>query len=291
MSVKKSSQRGLGRGLDSLIPIDNDSSTGAADLKDRLVNIPTSQIVPNPLQPRQTFSDDSLADLAKSIEEHGIIQPLVVTKVESGYELVAGERRLRAAKAVGLQEVPAIVRDGKKMKKLEIAIIENIQRDNLSVLDEARAYQRLMQDFSISQDDVARKVGKSRSAVANKLRLLNLPVEVKRALNSGQISEGHARALLGLDSQEKMLMVFGLIIARKLSVRETEARVNEALTGKTMTIREEDVDPNIIHLEAELRNIIGAKVQIKSKKKGGSLVIDYNSLEDMERIVNFFIKK
>lgn len=290
MSVKKSSQRGLGRGLDSLIPTDNFSSESKAQ-GERLANIPADMIKPNPMQPRQNFKDDSLAELADSIREHGIIQPLIVTKADGGYELVAGERRLRAAKVVGLEEVPAVVRDAHEMKKLELAIIENVQRDSLNVLDEARGYQKLMQDFSLSQEDVAKKVGKSRSAVANKVRLLSLPVEVKRSLNSGQISEGHGRALLALTDPEKVLMVFGLIIAKKLSVRETEQRVREVLSGKTMTIHKDDIDPNIIHLENELKNIIGTKVQIKSKKKGGSLIISYGSSEDMDRIISFFTKR
>jgi len=290
MSVKKSSQRGLGRGLDALIPTDDFSSESKTQ-GERLASIPTGMIKPNPMQPRQNFKDESLSELSESIREHGIIQPLIVTKIDGGYELVAGERRLRAAKVVGLEEVPAVIRDAHEMKKLELAIIENVQRDSLNVLDEARGYQRLMQDFSLSQDDVAKKVGKSRSAVANKVRILSLPVEVKRALNAGQISEGHGRALLALNDPEKILMIFGLIMARKLSVRETEKKINEVMTGKTLNIQKDDVDPNIIHLENELKDIIGTRVQIKSKKKGGSLIIDYSSSEDMERILHFFLKK
>lgn len=286
MSVK--GNRGLGRGLDALIPTDGTSGSSNVSSKPEgsLVNVPTNSIRPNSQQPRQTFSDESLADLANSIQEHGIIQPLVVIRADDGYELVAGERRLRASKVIGLKEVPVIIRSAKELKKLELALVENIQRDNLNVLDEARGYKRLMDEFSISQEDVAKKMGKSRSAVANKIRLLDLPVEVKRAINAGQISEGHGRALLGLDSQEQILMLCGLIIARKLSVRETEQKVNEVLSGQKISKSDKkEKDPNILELERQLRESIGAKVKIRNKRNGGSIVIDYTSPEELERIL------
>ncbi len=289
MSVKNQSSRGLGRGLDALIPM-SDDQVSENQAKERLVNVPVSSVQPNPMQPRQTFGDESLADLARSIKEHGIIQPLIVTKAENGYELVAGERRLRAAKVVGLDEVPVIVRDAEALKKLEIALIENVQRDNLNVIEEALGYQKLMQDFSLTQDDVARKVGKSRSQIANRIRLLGLPVEAKRALNNEQISEGHARALLGLDSTEQILLLLGLIIARKLSVRETEKKVNEALSGQKIKPDKKGIDPNIVQIEKELRDAVGAKVTIRAKRKGGSIVIDYNSQEEMDKIIGLLRK-
>ncbi|MDO8507986.1 MAG: ParB/RepB/Spo0J family partition protein [bacterium] len=286
MSVKGS--RGLGRGLDALIPTNSTSQSSNVSGKPEgsLINVPTNSIRPNSQQPRQTFGDESLADLASSIQEHGIIQPLVVVKVEDGYELVAGERRLRAAKVIGLKEVPVIIRSAKELKKLELAMVENIQRDNLNVLDEARGYKRLMDEFSLSQEDVARKMGKSRSAVANKIRLLDLPVEVKRAINAGQISEGHGRALLGLDNPEQILMLCGLIIARKLSVRETEQKVNEVLSGQKISRSDKkEKDPNVLDLEKQLRESIGARVKIRSKRNGGSIVIDYTSQQELERIL------
>lgn len=291
MSVK--GNRGLGRGLDALIPTNDTSQSSNVSGKpeDSLVNVPTNSIRPNSQQPRQTFNDESLADLANSIQEHGIIQPLVVVKADDGYELVAGERRLRAAKVINLKEVPVIIRSAKELKKLELALVENIQRDNLNVLDEARGYKRLMDEFSLSQEDVAKKMGKSRSAVANKIRLLDLPVEVKRAINSGQISEGHGRALLGLDNQEQILMLCGLIIARKLSVRETEQKVNEILSGLKIKSDKKEKDPNILDLEKQLRESIGAKVKIRSKRNGGSIVIDYTSQEELARVLNLLMKK
>lgn len=286
MSVK--GQRGLGRGLDALIPTDDNLNVKTRDSGEKLIHVPTNSIVPNSMQPRQTFSDESLADLAQSIQEHGIIQPLIVVPSEDGYELIAGERRLRAAKIVNLSEVPVIIRDAEKLKKLELSLVENIQRDNLNVIEEALAYQKLIQDFSLTQEDVARRVGKSRSSITNKIRLLDLPMEAKRALNTGQISEGHGRALLGLASQEQILMLCGLIIARKLSVRETEKKVNEILAGGSIKKDKVEVDPNILQLEKEFREKIGAKVKIRSKRDGGSIVIDYTSPEELERILGFF---
>ncbi len=290
MSVNKNqTSRGLGRGLDALIPTDDLSSTSTpTDSKEKLTNVPTHTIKPNSQQPRQTFNDESLADLARSIEEHGIIQPLIVVPAENGYELIAGERRLRAAKVINLPEVPVIIRDAKELKKLELALVENVQRDNLNVIEEALAYQKLMQDFSLTQEDVAKKVGKSRSLVANKVRLLTLPVEVKRAINMGQISEGHGRTLLGLDNVEQILLLLGLIIARKLSVRETERKVNEILSGQKIKTEKKEADPNVAQIEKELREKIGSKVQIRNKKKGGQVVIDYTSQEELDKILGFF---
>ncbi len=288
MSVK--GQRGLGRGLDALIPTDDNLNVKTKASGERLMHVPTNSIIPNSQQPRQTFGDESLADLAQSIQEHGIIQPLIVVPAEDGYELIAGERRLRAAKVINLEEVPVIVRNAEELKKLELALVENVQRDNLNVIEEALAYQKLMQDFSLTQDDVAKRVGKSRSVVANKIRLLSLPVDVKRAINSSQISEGHGRALLGLESQEQIVMLCGLIIARKLSVRETEKKVNEVLAGGSIKKDKVEADPNVEKLEKELRDKIGARVQIRSKRNGGSIVIDYSSQEELERILSFLKK-
>lgn len=289
MPVNNQNSRGLGRGLDALIPTDDLSSTSTATgSKEKLTNVPTHSIKPNSQQPRQTFNDESLADLARSIEEHGIIQPLIVVPADNGYELIAGERRLRAAKVINLLEVPVIIRDAKELKKLELALVENVQRDNLNVIEEALAYQKLMQDFSLTQEDVAKKVGKSRSLVANKVRLLTLPVEVKRAINMGQISEGHGRTLLGLDNVEQILLLLGLIIARKLSVRETEKKVNEILSGQRIKIEKKETDPNVAQIEKQLRDKIGSKVQIRNKKKGGQVVIDYTSSEELDKILGFF---
>ncbi len=288
MSVKNS--RGLGRGLDALIPIGNDNVSTSDKPEGNFLNVPVNSIEPNPVQPRQTFNDESLADLAESIKENGIIQPLIVVKSGSGYELIAGERRLRAAKVLGLSEVPVIVRDGKELKKLELALVENIQRDNLNAIEEALAYQKLMGELSLTQEEVAGRVGKSRSQIANKIRLLSLPVEIKRALNTGQISEGHARALLAIINTEQQILLLGLIISRKLSVRETEKKVSEVISGQKLKKDKVESDPDVAQIEKELSETLGSKVTIRPKRKGGSITINYDSDEDRERIIGFFMK-
>ncbi len=288
MSVKNS--RGLGRGLDALIPTGNDSTSSGDKPEGNFINVAVNLIDPNPVQPRQTFNDESLADLAESIKENGIIQPLVVIKSGGGYELIAGERRLRAAKVLGLSEVPVIVRDGNELRKLELALVENIQRDNLNAIEEALAYQKLMDELSLTQEDVAKRVGKSRSQIANKIRLLGLSVEIKRALNTSQISEGHARALLAIPNTEDQILLLGLIISRKLSVRETEKKVSEVLSGQKLKKDKVEPDPDVVRIEKELREAIGSKVSIRPKRKGGSITINYDSDEDRERIISILKK-
>lgn len=280
-------KRGLGRGLDALIPLQDDFHRGLEEV----TKVPIEEIKPNPLQPRKTFDEESLEQLSLSIKENGIIQPLIVTRREdsSSYELVAGERRLRAAKKAGLTEVPVIVKEAAELKKLEMAIVENVQRENLNAIEEAAGYRELIQKFSLSQEVVAKKVGKSRSAITNKLRLLVLPIEVQKSIREGQISEGHGRALLGLDGTEKILVVFKEVIAKKLSVRDTEHLVARLLR-KPLSSGEVREDPNILSLEKELREVIGCKVTLKQRKRGGSLIISYTSAEDLERIVGYFAK-
>ena len=275
-------KRGLGRGLDALIPLEDEYS----DHENQVKNIPVNLVKPNPHQPRKTFDEESLNQLAQSIRENGIIQPLIVTRVGDYYELVAGERRLRASKKVGLTEVPVILRDAEDLKKLEMAIVENVQRDNLNAIEEAAGYRELIQNFSISQEDVAKKVGKSRSAITNKIRLLTLPIEVQKAIRSGEISEGHGRALLSLENTEKILGAFKEILKKKLSVRETESLSGRPKKDlKTQVLTE---DPNVKTLENQLREMIGCKVAIRPKKEGGTLTINYSSSEDLERIIKYF---
>ncbi|KKR28254.1 MAG: parB-like protein partition protein [candidate division CPR2 bacterium GW2011_GWD1_39_7] len=204
--------KGLGRGLESLIP-----TTGQIEktigLKPSDINeVPIEKVVANPNQPRYTFDEDALSELAESIKTHGIIQPLIATKNGDKYELIAGERRLRAAKIANFKTVPIIVRTYDEQQKLEIAIIENIQRHNLNPLEEAMAFQRLQDDFNLTQEEVSKKMGKSRSAVANTLRLLNLPVEIKRGLVDGKITEGHARAILSVDDPQKRMDLYNQIL-------------------------------------------------------------------------------
>lgn len=250
----------------------------------KIEEIEVALISPNPFQPRKVFEQQALKELADSIKEHGVIQPLVVTKTPIGYELVVGERRFRASQLAGLKFVPAIIK--KEMvdqTKLEVALIENIQRKELNPIEEAQAYERLMKTFNLTQDQVAKKVGKSRPAVANTVRLLNLPAEIQRGVVEGKIAEGHARAILGLTDPEKMLLMYKMVLEHNLNVRQVEAKVRELTTKRQM----DGVapDPKLMALESELRGKLGTQVKIQRQGKGGKILIDFFSDEDLDEII------
>lgn len=279
--------RGLGKGLGALLP----------DLEEELnqgpqMEVDINLITPNPYQPRREFSTEKLAELAESIKTHGIIQPLVVRQVNGNYQLIAGERRLRASKLAGLTVVPIVIKEMSEQSMMEVAIVENIQRENLSPIEEAEAYRRLMNEFYLTQDDIAKKVGKSRPAIANTLRLLNLPREVQGDLASGTLTMGHARALLALKTAEEQKNIWAQIQLQQLSVRETEElirKLNEppTVSRETNSPKSENQtrrDPNIATLEEEFQHILGTKVTIKTKGSGGKIEIDYYSDEEFERI-------
>lgn len=280
--------RGLGRGLGALLP----------DLEEEIKEGPQQEldinlIAPNPYQPRREFSNEKLAELAESIKTHGIIQPLVVRQVDGQYQLIAGERRLRAAKLAGMTQVPVVIKEISEQSMMEVAIVENIQRENLNPIEEAEAYRRLMNEFYLTQDDIAKKVGKSRPAIANTLRLLNLPREVQGDLASGTLTMGHARALLALKSPEEQKNIWVQIQLQQLSVRETEELIRK-LNEPSVVSREtksskpshtSERDPNILLIEEELQQVLGTKVTIREKGSGGKIEIDYYSPEEFERIL------
>lgn len=249
------------------------------------LEVPVEKIVPNPHQPRIYFDEAKLEELSESIREHGILQPLIVGLAGSGYELIAGERRLQAAKRVGLKTVPVIVRDVTEQEKLELAIIENIQRHNLNPIEEAKAYLRLQGEFGLQQEAVAKKMGKSRSSVANTLRLLHLPVEIQRAVAEGKISEGHAKALLAIENPEKQRAVFDLIIREELTVRETELKVRSISVRPHMR-NTPVLDAGIVERTERLTQLLGTKVKIAPSGKGGKVVIEYYSPEDLEGLLH-----
>jgi ParB family transcriptional regulator, chromosome partitioning protein len=251
----------------------------------QIQEIEVSKIVPNPFQPRKVFEPNSLKELSDSIKEHGVIQPLVVIQTASGYELVVGERRFRASQLAGLTKVPAIIKT--KMvdqTKLEVALIENIQRKELNPIEEAQAYDRLMKTFHLTQDQVAKKVGKSRPAVANTIRLLNLPAEVQRAISEEKITEGHGRALLGLADSEKIILLYRLTIEQNLNVRQVEAKVRELTIRKQMDAAAPD--PKLIALEGELRGKLGTQVKIQRQGHGGKITIEFFSEEELNELVH-----
>jgi ParB family transcriptional regulator, chromosome partitioning protein len=279
----------LGRGLDSLIPkktIVTKFSTdeiNKIDDKNRILDIEPEKIQLNPHQPRQKFAHDDLEDLINSIKVYGIIQPLIVTKIDdSNYQLIAGERRLRSAKVLNLRTVPVIVREAKEQEKLELALIENLQRKNLNPLEEALSFKRLMDEFNLTQETVAQKIGKKRSSVANTLRLLSLPEEVQKAILDEKISEGHARAIAALENIQDQKELLRKILRNQLTVREVETQVKQVkIKGSGMALSQ---DPIIREKEDKLRGILGYKVAIRKKNKGGEVVILYNSQEDFNEI-------
>jgi len=276
MSIKG----GLGRGLDSLIPMGDENNNKNADVKDSYL-LDITKIIPNPHQPRKKFNEQELMELADSITEHGVIQPLIVTKEGDNFILIVGERRLRASKLAGLREVPVIYRKTNENQKIEVALIENIQRKDLNALEEAAAYKKLIQDFSLSQEQVAKKVGKGRSTIANTLRLLSLPVEVKEGLREGKITEGHARAILALPTFEEQLALYGSILSGNLNVRQAEAK-----TKVRNFSEKQDVDLHLKDLENNLSNSLNTKVSIQKKGAGGKIVIAYYSDEELEKIIH-----
>ena len=287
---------GLGRGLASLIPPKNSSARNISQipakiqseaLQDDFLEVPIGKVASNPQQPRHNFDEKELQDLANSIKEHGVIQPLVVAKIApEQYELIAGERRLKASKLAGLKMVPVIVRvESGEREKLELALVENIQRHDLDVLEEARAYKKLIEEFDLTQEDVADKVAKSRSAVANKIRLLGLPIEIQRALSEGKISEGHARSILAIENPEKQRALFEMILKDNLTVRQTEEKVKEV----TVATHQRKIGPSISPFQIEEESLaarLGTKVSIKKSGNGGKILIDFYSKEELGNILS-----
>jgi len=293
---------GLGRGLSSLIPQKNQKITqprtdfnyfGAKGDNTAAQSTPTNngvqeievmKIAPNPHQPRLRFDAEKLQELADSIKEHGIIQPLVVTKNGNQYEIIAGERRFQAAQLAGLKTVPVIVRQATEQQKLELAIIENIHRHDLNPIEEAKAYVKLAQEFDLNQEMIAQKVGKSRSAIANKERLLKLPIEIQKALIEGKITEGHAKAILAIENPEKQRALFEMIVKNNLTVRQTEDKTKE-ISVKTHK-RVISIDPEIKRIEEILSGALGTKVKVSKSGTGGKIMIEYYSKEELNNILS-----
>ncbi len=278
----RSKSRGLGRGLDALLP-QKPEETG-------LQEVPVTSIAPNPRQPRQKIDPEQLSELAASIREHGVLQPLVITKAPPGephaYYLVAGERRWRAAQIAGLEKVPVVVRDVSPVDMLEWALVENIQREDLNPLEEAQAYRTLMDEFGMTQEAVARRVGKSRAAVANVVRLLNLPDFARQALAEGRITEGHARALLSLESEEQQRLLMEAVIEKGLSVRQTESLAQKLRNAAAEADRgsRNALDVELRRLAERMQESLGTKVELMRGRKGGRIVIHFYSDEELEAI-------
>jgi len=275
-------KQALGKGLSALIP-----DLSALNDKERkalgIAEIELDRIVPNEYQPRKTFQDDTLKELAASIQEHGVIQPIIVHRIGTNYGLIAGERRWRAARLAGLKTIPALVKEATKRELIEQALIENIQREDLNPLEAAEAYKRLQDEFKLTQEDLAKRVGKERSTVTNFLRLLSLPREVKHELAAGSISMGHAKALLSMDRVRDQVQTAQMIVKHGLSVRNTEALANK------LKHPAKEKKPNLVNefkaIEDQLKRSLGTKVSIMNKAKGGRIVIEYYSAEELDRLL------
>lgn len=279
-------KRVLGRGLGALIPDKQGSDKSHildSKIRQGIANIPIDQITVNKYQPREMFDQQALENLAASIKEKGFIQPVIVKAIPNGYELIAGERRYRAAKMLKLPELPVIIKEASDIDSLELSIIENVQREDLNPIDQAKAYKRLLDEFNMTQENIAVTIGKDRATIANILRLLKLPQKVQEYVSRGTISMGHARAILTLGNDAAQLRLCNKIIKQDLSVRETEryAQKTQAVPKKKLL----EKDPNLASVEESLRELFGTKVKIKKGKRGGSIEIEFYSDNDLERIV------
>jgi ParB family chromosome partitioning protein len=281
VTVRPERAQGLGRGLAALIPQRSETRATTTD-------IPIASIRPNPDQPRRRFSDAEMATLTASVREHGVLQPVLVTETLDGYQLIAGERRVRAAVAAGLERIPAVIRHLDDRERLELALIENLQREDLDPIESAHGFRRLIDDFGLTHESIAERVGRARSTVANTLRLLDLAPVVQAAIADGSITEGHGRALGGL-STEHQEHVLGAVIEQELSVRQTEELVRRLREPKASPNGEQPAearagDPDLERIEEDLRRSLGTKVSLARSRRGGRIVIEYYSDEELGRL-------
>ena len=279
-------KKGLGRGLGALIPGASEPrlETDGGALSFR---VEVDRITPSPFQPRRMFDEAKIEELAASIRNQGIIQPLVVRRKGDGYELIAGERRWRAAIRAGLAQVPIVVRDASDHEALQLALVENLQREDLNPIEEANGYRRLQEEFQWSQEEMAEKVGKSRPAIANSMRLLSLPTEVQQEVSSGNLPAGQARALLGLHTEPLILSAYREVLAKGLSTRETEKLVRHLLLGRRRRRQVPLIDPDLRSIVEELQRLLGTRVRLlpKARSARGKIEIEYYSLPDLDRII------
>lgn len=294
MAVRKS---GLGKGLDSLIPDHQSEKAGLhteseeSGSNDGVVMVKISKVEPNKNQPRKQFDEDSLLELADSIKLYGVLQPLLVLDKGNYYEIIAGERRWRAAKLAGIKEIPVLIKEYTEREIVEISLIENIQRENLNPIEEAIAYKRLLEDFNLKQDEIAERVAKSRTAVTNSIRLLKLDEKVQQMLIDEMISTGHARALLAITEPQEQVNLANQVFDEKLSVRETEKLIKKLLEPAKRVEKKEEpaLDAAYEQMEEKMKGIIGTKVTIHRKKKDkGKIEIEYYSQDELERIIDIF---
>ncbi len=291
---KKPANKGLGRGLSALLPTmeEEKQKSGAVDLF-------VSEIKPSPYQPRTAFDAEKLKELAESIRTYGVVQPIIVRKTDEGYELISGERRLKAAKLIGLKEIPALIKEYTDQEAMEIALIENVQREDLNIMEEAGGYQELMKKLDLTQEELAKRIGKSRSYIANTLRLLRLPNGIQKQLIDGEITMGHARALLTLENPVLMMKIAKELMEKGWNVRQTEAKIKEIVTPKEEKpskktaksfsgLDQKEWDRALSGFKEQMEERLGTHVAIKQGKTKGKIEIEYYDVEDLERILEFF---
>lgn len=276
---------GLGKGLGALIPDEVESKSKEKEKKNSSTLIPLNKIVNNADQPRKFFDSDNIAELAESIKNHGIIQPLILKKDGTKYTIIAGERRWRASKILGIKEVPAIVMDLSEKEILEVSLIENIQRQDLNPIEEALAYRKLIEDFKLTQQELSKRIGKSRVAISNTMRLINLDERVQQYLIESVISEGHGRALLSIENKDLQYEIAQRIIDDNLSVRDVEKLIKDLFKKKNEIKKEIEQNPYINDIQNRLQDYFGTKVNINSKNKKGKIEIEYYSDDDLNRIL------
>ena len=273
--------KGLGKGISAFFPEESIHSDN------RIEYVAVSKLIVNPFQPRKIFNEEALKELAESIKEHGIIQPIVVRKKEKKYEIIAGERRFRAAKLAGLKEIPAIVKEMTEQQMMEVAILENLQREDLTPIEEAEAYSSLIENLNFTQDALAKRLGKSRPHIANHIRLLQLPEDVRKLMNEGVLSMGHGRALLGLKNKGRIAEIAQKVIAQSLNVRQLESLVHQLNEGVSHETKEKvKKDVFVQATESQLREYFGTSVQVKKQKNKGKIEIEFYSEDDLERILD-----
>jgi ParB family chromosome partitioning protein len=282
-------RKALGKGIEALIP-DFDEGLSQGEDSNGSLSLLIDEVFPNRLQPRKKFDDEKFNELERSIREHGVLQPVIVQKSVNGYELIVGERRWRASKKAGLKKIPAVIREVTDLESLELALIENLNRQDLNPIEEADGYERLAKDFGLTQESIAKRMGKSRESVANIMRLLKLPRQIQEDMISGRLTMGHGRALLGLKSAQEILFLRKKIVDQSLNVRETEVQVNLLKYKSEAPKKSEKAykDIFISNLQVELERKLGTKVEIATNQKGGKVVIKYYSNDDLERIIKMF---
>ena len=299
----RNSKKGLGKGLDSLIPMGSEIENITKPVKkaknepktneNGVIELKVNQIEPNREQPRKNFDEDALQELADSIKKHGIIQPLVVQKKGEYYEIIAGERRWRAAKIAGLKHIPVVIKDYSEQEMVEIALIENIQRQDLNPIEEAMAFKQLMQEYDLKQDELAERVSKSRTAVTNSMRLLKLPQKIMEMVINNELSSGHARTLLSIEDEDLQIKVAELVILKQMSVRETENYVKKLQNNKNKSKDTKNTDNDFVYrdIENKIKEIVGTKVKVNHKNNGkGKIEIEFYSDDELERIYDPFLK-